>query len=231
MARPSHKAVRVETAPRLRAPVARDGLPYVGGGAALALAAAWAGWPWAAWPLGLATAFSAFFFRDPERRPPPDPDAVLSPADGKVVQIRPEENGGARVSVFLSVFNVHINRSPVKGRVVGAEYQAGRFRAAFRRAASAENERNTVRILPAAGPGEERGEVAVRQIAGVLARRIVCWARTGDELEAGERLGLIKFGSRVDLFLPPQARVVVRERDRVRGGLDVVARWEKGRGA
>jgi phosphatidylserine decarboxylase len=193
----------------------------------LTLAAAWAGWFAVAWLLGLLTAFVAFFFRDPERRPPTDPDALVSPADGKVVQIRREEGGETRVSIFLSVFNVHINRSPIRGRVLSTEYREGKFLAAFRQEASTENEQNTIRILPDAEPEDAGSEVRVRQIAGAIARRIVCWTSPGEQLQVGERLGLIKFGSRVDLFLPPQARVVVHEGDRVRGGADVIARWEK----
>jgi phosphatidylserine decarboxylase len=211
----------------MRVPLAKDAFPYVGAGVFLAGVSALAGWPGAAWPLGLLTAFVAYFFRDPNRTLPQDPDAVLAPADGRVVDVRTEEDGGIRISIFLSVFNVHINRSPVLGRVVATEYRAGRFLAAFRPEASAENEQNMIRILPEDPSEGQRGEVGVRQIAGAIARRIVCWTNVGDSLRAGERLGLIKFGSRVDLFLPPGVRPTVSVGDRVRGGSDVVARWEK----
>ncbi|MFQ5912626.1 MAG: phosphatidylserine decarboxylase [Nitrospinota bacterium] len=209
--------------------MARDAVPYVAVGATLTLGAALAGWV-AAWPLGLLTGLVAFFFRDPERMPPPEPKAVLAPADGKVVQVLREEHGGTRVSIFLSVFDVHINRSPVKGRVLATEYQGGKFLAAFRNEASSRNEQNIIRILPEAVSGQTMGQVVVRQIAGAIARRIVCWTRAGDELQAGERLGLIKFGSRVDLLLPAEARVFVSEGNRVRGGVDIVARWEEAHG-
>ncbi len=225
VAETSKKSSPLRRRPRRRLPLVADAIPYVAGGTALTLVAAFVGWPAAAWPLGLLTAFVAFFFRDPERTPPPVEDAVLAPADGKIVQIRREEDGGTRVSIFLSVFNVHVNRSPVKGRVLATEYRKGKFLAAFRHEASAENEQNTIRILPETESADARREVTVRQIAGAIARRIVCWTQAGDELRAGERLGLIKFGSRVDLFLPPEARVVTSEGNRVHGGADVVARW------
>ncbi|HJM42528.1 MAG: phosphatidylserine decarboxylase [Nitrospinota bacterium] len=211
----------------MRLALAKDAFPYVGAGAILTGVSALAGWPSTAWSLGLLTAFVAFFFRDPDRVLPREPDAVLAPADGRVVDVRTEEDGGTRISIFLSVFNVHINRSPVLGRVAATEYRAGRFLAAFRREASAENEQNMIRILPEDPSGGQRGEVTVRQIAGAIARRIVCWTNAGDALRAGERLGLIKFGSRVDLHLPPGARPTVSVGDRVHGGSDIVARWEK----
>jgi len=211
----------------MRLPLAKDAFPYVGAGAILTGVSALAGLSGAAWPLGLLTAFVAYFFRDPDRTLPREPDAVLAPADGRVVNVRMEEDGGTRISIFLSVFNVHINRSPVLGRVVATEYRAGRFLAAFRQEASAENEQNMIRIVPENPLGGQRGEVGVRQIAGAIARRIVCWTNVGDSLRPGERLGLIKFGSRVDLLLPRGVRPTVSVGDRVRGGSDIVARWEQ----
>jgi phosphatidylserine decarboxylase len=163
----------------------------------------------------------AGFFRDPERAPPDVPGALLAPADGKVMGIvrvdDPWVGPAVRISIFLSPFDVHVNRSPMTGLVRDVERVAGRFKAAYRSEASELNERCTVALEGGAA------RVAVSQIAGVVARRIVCRVRRGDTLEAGERFGLIRFGSRTDLIAPGSADVRVAVGQRVRGGESVMA--------
>jgi phosphatidylserine decarboxylase len=188
--------------------------------AALALGVPFGVWGWG--PCALAAAFVAFFFRDPERVPPSDQGLVVSPADGRVTAVE-RDPAGARVAIFLSVFNCHINRSPVEGDVIAATYTPGRFRAAWDPRAGQENERNHLVIRAA------DGEYGVTQIAGVLARRIVCTTKPGARLRRGERIGLIQFGSRTDLHLPPGVDPVVRPGDRVRGASTVLARRAAGR--
>ena len=162
--------------------------------------------------------FVAFFFRDPERRIPDDPTVIVSPADGKVVEILKQVDGTTRISIFLSLFDVHINRVPVDGIIESTQYTPGKFKPAFEPSASAENERNTLVI--------DHGsyKIKVSQIAGILARRIVCWRKAGDHVHKGERFGLIKFGSRVDLFLPENVFPSVNKGDRVKGGSTIMGR-------
>ncbi|HEY3174614.1 MAG TPA: phosphatidylserine decarboxylase [Candidatus Polarisedimenticolia bacterium] len=168
---------------------------------------------------GLVTLGVASFFRDPWRDVPSDRRLILSPADGRVVRISPEgaAAGEMRVSIFLSVFNVHVNRAPVAGRISGIQYSPGSFLPAFRHKASELNEQNLITLQT------ERGPLAVKQIAGLIARRIRCWKRTGDAVAQGEKIGFITFGSRVDLFLPARTELKVAEGDRVRGGTTVIA--------
>lgn len=203
----------------MRIPVAAEGWPFIFPPALAACILAGVGW-WAAAGVVAVPALAFLgFFRDPERRPPDLPGAVLAPADGKVMEVVPAEDawvGSAlRVSIFLSPLDVHVNRAPVGGLVASVEYASGKFRAAYRPEASEINERCTVAI-------EGSTRVAVRQIAGVLARRIVCRVRTGDKLEAGERYGLIRFGSRTDLFVPRATELRVRVGDHVRGGESIM---------
>jgi phosphatidylserine decarboxylase len=181
---------------------------------------AWMGW-WAAVAV-LAVVAVAFlgFFRDPERFPPGTPGALVAPADGRVMAIAevidPWVGPAVRMSIFLSPLDVHVNRAPIGGLVKNVEYVAGRFVAAYRPEASEENERCTVNLEG------ETARVAVRQIAGVLARRIVCRVRPGATLRTGERFGLIRFGSRTDLLVPRGTEVRVAVGDRVRGGESVM---------
>lgn len=166
--------------------------------------------------------FVLYFFRDPERQVPGDPEAVVSPADGRVVEIVDEQNGaraGKRVSIFLSIFNVHVNRAPVAGRISRLEYKSGRFMAAWKGKASGENEQNLIAIQT------PRGEMTFKQIAGWVARRIIFWKRQGDEVAAGERVGMIRFGSRVDVWLPEGAEILVQRGQKVTGGSTVIGRW------
>lgn len=176
--------------------------------------------------------FCLYFFRDPNRTPPPGEENVLAPADGRVMDIEELDEaefvGGRclRIGIFMSLFNVHVNRSPVSGRVERVSHRPGRFLAAFRPEAARENESNLIGIRTASGL-----RVAVRQIAGVVARRIVCGCRRGEELARGQRIGMIKFGSRVEVYLPAGAvrEVSVRLGDKIRAGASVVAVLEPDR--
>lgn len=179
----------------------------------------WLGLYWTLLVPGALAAFVAFFFRDPSRVVPQGPGVIVSPADGRVVHVGREE-GGIQISIFLSVLNVHINRSPIEGRIEGIAYVPGSFHLAFSEVARLENERNTLQI------SNSDFAVTCSQIAGVLARRIVCWKRSGDRVERGERIGLIRFGSRVDLLVPPAASLRVSVGDRVRGGSSAIAVME-----
>jgi phosphatidylserine decarboxylase len=165
----------------------------------------------AAVSLVLISAFVAFFFRNPSRKIPPDPRTIVSPADGRVVRVQ-REGDVTRLSIFLSLFNVHVNRSPIGGRIETVEYHRGKFKAAFNHAASVENERNAVTV------SDGRIRMTFVQIAGVVARRIVFWKKPGDLVEKGELIGLIRFGSRVDVLFPPGTAVIVGRGARVRGG-------------
>jgi phosphatidylserine decarboxylase len=164
--------------------------------------------------------FVLFFFRDPERRIPAGPGLIVSPADGRVLAVEPAEVEGeqrTRVGIFLSVFDVHVNRSPLQGTIERVEYRPGRFHVASTSRAGEENEQNIVII-----EGEQT-RVVVKQIAGILARRIEFWKRVGDSLARGERVGMIRFGSRVEVLLDPRYRVQVRPGEHVRGGSSILA--------
>ena len=174
--------------------------------------------PWLAVPWLVLAAFCLYFFRDPERQIPAG-DVCVSPADGKVVRIFPETDGRTRISIFLNIFNVHVNRAPVGGRVRSAHYSPGRYRMAHLDAASTENERNTLVI----GDTDGGQPVEVTQIAGLVARRIVCH-KSQDDVQKGERIGLIKFGSRVDVVLGPEWDLAVQRGDKVAGGSSVLAK-------
>ena len=179
---------------------------------------------WLSGFFALLTAFTAYFFRDPEREIPTGEGDIVSPADGTIVGIeRVEklpflEGSAQRVSIFLSVFNVHLNRAPIEGKVAYRQYNPGRFLPANVEKASLDNEQNTIGIA-------DRGfKVLVRQIAGIVARRIVCWANPGDVVARGERFGLIRFGSRTDLFLPLTAKIEAKIGQKVKGGSTVIAK-------
>jgi len=200
----------------------RDGYFYA---LALIVAALLLGWltrpAWAIIPCLLAI-FFLWFFRDPERTIPQDPRAVVSPADGKVTDVSTVTVGNeqqTRVSIFLSVFDVHVNRSPIAGVVRDARYQRGQFLNAMNTVSAEKNEQNIV-TMEGDGDGQK---VVFKQIAGLLARRIVFYPKVGDRLQRGQRVGLIKFGSRVDLLLDASARMNVKIGDRVKGGASVLA--------
>src|SRR5580658_7204984 len=169
-------------------------------------------------PLFLLALFCLYFFRDPERAIPDGPVAV-SPADGKVVAIIGDGVGveSTRISIFLNIFDVHVNRAPIAGKIANVEYTKGQFLVASREVASSQNERNTLTIA-----GESTC-VRFAQIAGLIARRIVCYKKPGDAVAKGERIGLIKFGSRVDVFLGPEWDIKVRTGERVAGGSSIIA--------
>jgi phosphatidylserine decarboxylase len=194
-----------------------DGIYY-----ALALSAggalvAWLAGPWFGAPLFLLAVFCLYFFRDPERAIPDGPVAV-SPADGKVVAVKPERAAITRISIFLNIFDVHVNRTPISGKITAVKYHKGRFLVASREAASSQNEQNTVTVE---GDGTR---VTFKQIAGLIARRIIFNKQLGDTVTAGERIGLIKFGSRVDVELGPEWEILVRPGMRVAAGSSVIAR-------
>jgi phosphatidylserine decarboxylase len=207
-------------------PIDRAGLPFVVVALLVAVAAGW--WFGRGWsvPFLVLGAFFAFFFRDPDRTVPTDPSLVVSPADGRVMVAGGLPQGGAPpgmwqvISIFLSPLDVHVNRTPIEGRATRVEYHPGRFLPAYRAEAGALNEWTEVWF-------ERDGQpVVCRQIVGVLARRIVCRLRAGQTVERGQRFGIMKFGSRIDLFLPPRALVRVKVGDRVVGGETTLAVME-----
>ena len=180
------------------------------------------GWWVAAVVCFLLAAFMAFFFRDPDRNCPVDDRLIISPADGRVVVVAPVDSGvkdsPTQVSIFLSPMDVHINRSPIAGEIIDVVYKPGAFHVASRDVASVENEQNIITVRGA------RVTVVVRQIAGVLARRVVLWKKKGDRVQLGERLGLMKFSSRMDVVLPSEVEVLVKRGERVTGGVSVIGR-------
>lgn len=203
--------------------IAREGIFYVLVPAALAGFMFLLGyWPVAVL-LGILAAFMAFFFRDPERRSPSDPNVVVAPADGRVTRVRPVEQTSSQgsatiVSIFLSPLDVHINRAPIAGEITNVAYTRGKFLMATNENASLVNEQNALTIKG------EKITIVCKQVAGILARRIVCWKRAGERVALGERFGLIKFSSRTDLLLPANVEVVVAEGARVRGGTTIIGR-------
>lgn len=178
------------------------------------------------WPVAIAfavvTAFMAYFFRDPKRVPPADPLLVVSPADGRVTRVRQIAEGNqpaaTLVSIFLSPLDVHINRAPIAGEITNIVYTRGKFLMATDENASLVNEQNALTIQG------ERITIVCKQIAGILARRIICWKHAGERVSLGERFGLIKFSSRTDILLPSQVEVLVHEGTRVRGGVTIIGR-------
>jgi phosphatidylserine decarboxylase len=162
------------------------------------------------------------FFRDPERTIPSEPGAVVSPADGRVVVVTEEDlagRPGKRISIFLAIWNVHVNRSPAEGFISNLEYKPGKFLAAMKAQASMENEQNVFTL------STDTGEMVFKQIAGLIARRVVSWKKAGDRVARGERIGLVRFGSRADVWLPRDAEILVKLGEHVKGGSSVLARW------
>jgi phosphatidylserine decarboxylase len=207
--------------------ILKEGYPFVAPGLVLAVIGFALGWPiLGGFGLILAAAV-ALFFRNPSRRPLQVPGAATAPADGRIVEIKPpaepreDEHSGWKVSIFMSVLNVHVNRSPVDGDVVEIVHRPGRFRPAYLEETSGENERNVLRLRMADGR-----QVTCVQVAGVLARRIVCWTREQAHLVMGEPFGMIRFGSRVDCFLPEDFNPQVRPGQRVRAGVTVLGYFD-----
>jgi phosphatidylserine decarboxylase len=199
------------------------GLPFIGGALVLAVVSAAAATWLLALPFVVLGGFLAFFFRDPDRSPPRDPHVVVSPADGRVLVAGPAVAGAAppgpwkQVSIFLSPMDVHVNRIPVSGRVTKVSYAPGRFLPAYRDDAATANERSEIWI------DHDGQTIVARQIVGILARRVVCRTRTGADVRAGDRFGIMKFGSRMDVFVPPTAEIRVEAGQFVRGGETVIA--------
>ena len=206
--------------------IAREGFPLILIAAVLTLLALLAHWLFVAVVLGAATIALAGFFRDPERVIPAGEGLVVAPADGRIVSIAKVDDdpfftqAATRISIFLSPLDVHINRVPVAGRIAEIKYRAGKFLAAYKNEASRQNEQNALLIVDTEGR-----KLGVVQIAGVMARRIVCKVNSGDNMDRGERFGLIMFGSRTDLYLPQGCRVEVTEGQRVKGGATIVGRF------
>lgn len=200
-----------------------DGYKFAAPPLVLGLLALLPGWHWLAGILLFLGIFVLYFFRDPDRVAPASPDAVVSPADGRVVEVVEESLEGApgrRISIFLSVWDVHVNRSPVAGTIRRVDYKPGKFYAALRARASLENEQNVIRV------STPHGDMVFKQIAGWIARRVLCWKTAGDTVQLGERIGMIRFGSRTDVWLPLGAEIVVKRGDPVRGGVTLLARWK-----
>jgi len=201
--------------------IVRESIPYIVVPLLLSVAATIFGLWYVGLLLFLLALFMAYFFRDPKRVPPSDPDVVVSPADGRVTRIESpatDANGPTLISIFLSPFDVHINRSPIPGKIVDVVYSPGKFLMATKEEASLVNEQNALTIQG------EKITVVCKQIAGILARRVICWKGKGDQLKLGERFGMIKFSSRTDILLPANVKVTVSEGDRVRGGTTVIGR-------
>lgn len=201
--------------------IVREGFPYIAVPLVLAVAAAVLGFWYVGILLLLVAAFMAFFFRDPKRIPPDDPSLVVSPADGRVTLVKTmsdEPGSPTLVSIFLSPLDVHINRAPIQGKITDVIYARGKFLMATNEMASLVNEQNSLTIEG------EKITVVCKQIAGILARRIVCWKTKGDTLALGERFGMIKFSSRTDILLPSNVQVMVTKGARVRGGTTVIGR-------
>jgi phosphatidylserine decarboxylase len=202
--------------------MARDGYRFLAPPLIVGIIAGALHWTETAVVFLLLAALVAYFFRDPERQPPADPNAVVSPADGRVMEVVNEPfdgQPGQRISIFLAVWNVHVNRAPMSGTLHKVEYRPGKFYAAMRSRASIENEQNVFYL------DTQRGRVVFKQIAGWIARRVVSWKSAGDSLATGERIGLIRFGSRMDVWLPPGAKILARPGQKVAAGESILAQW------
>ena len=197
--------------------------PILVGLVCLIPAAYWStAWYWVAGILIFLGLFVFYFFRDPDRKIPSEPGIVVAPGDGHVVEIVDEPfdgRPGRRLSIFLSIWDVHVQRAPVAGRIESVVYRPGRFYAALRKAASEKNEQNVIHMQSPAG------RLVFKQIAGAIARRVLCWKNEGEEVALGERVGMIRFGSRVDVWLPPEAQYVARRGQKVKGGETILAKW------
>lgn len=210
--------------------IARDGLPFIFIGFGVTAVLVWSALKWDSWGLlsggalfALLTLFMIFFFRDPQRHIAAEPSLLVSPADGKVLSIQTIENhpyvGGQalKISIFLSMLDVHINRIPATGRVDYVRYNPGKFFPAFRDKASEQNEQTEIGMTTAGGH-----KIVVKQIAGIIARRIVCKLHEGDFVSAGDRFGMIRFGSRAELFVPTDSELRIEPGDHVKGGQTVI---------
>lgn len=219
---PNKKISKEETPkPKGKIPIAKEGYIFILPAAVIPVFLAIASFYWAAGVFFLLFLFIVYFFRDPERVIPQDENAIVSPADGKVVEIARDndpflDKPYKRVSIFLNIFNVHVNRIPIKGRIEKTRYNEGKFLNAASHKASLENEQSVILI------SDRHHKLVVKQIAGLIARRIVCWAKPYENYERGQRFGLIRFGSRVDIFVPENSRLVVSVGDHVAGGKSII---------
>jgi phosphatidylserine decarboxylase len=216
------------SSPTDRGCIATQGYPLILGGVVLFLLGVVGGWPWLTVLGVLSGGFFAYFFRDPERDIPPEPGVIVSPADGVVVRVdEVQENEFLKtparyVAIFMNVFDVHVNRSPVAAVVREMRHRPGEYKAASRDDAPSRNEQQALLLENEAGQ-----RVLVVQIAGLLARRIIPFVKPGQPLARGERLGLICFGSRVDLYLPGDSQIEVKTGDRVKAGSSIIGRWHE----
>ena len=206
----------------MRIPIAKDGYMFITPLVIFTLGVCALSWFWAAGFFGGLLLFVTWFFRDPERVIPEDPNAIVSPGDGRIVEIVPEKDpllekdGYTRISVFLNVFNVHVNRVPIAGKIQAYRYNKGKFLNASSHKASMDNEQSAILL------NNGHVTILVKQIAGLIARRIVCWAKEGDEFQRGQRYGLIRFGSRMDVFVPEGTEIKVAIGDVVSGGSSII---------
>ena len=213
-----------------RLPIAKQGFVYIAVVAALFLASALAGWTFVAIVSLLATVLVVNFFRDPERVDPADPNAVVAPADGKIVftgkvfEDRFLRREALKISIFMNVLNVHVNRVPFSGEITEIHYEKGKFLAANLDKASRDNEHNALVLRLTDGE-----EIAFVQIAGLIARRIDCWVQPGGRVERGQRFGMIRFGSRVDLYVPPGWQLAVTTGQQVKAGESIVCYYGSAR--
>jgi len=201
-------------------PVAREGIPFITVGIGLTAILLILDWELLAIALAVLTFFTIIFFRDPERTLVDEEKAVLAPADGKVISIEKLDNGDNRlgdtaikISIFMSIFDAHINRIPMRAKIAQISYHPGRFFSANRDKASLYNEHNMITLET-----DNRKKVVLVQIAGFIARRIVCWVKRGDYVETGQRFGLVRFGSRLEVYLPPDSTLTVKKGERVKAG-------------
>jgi phosphatidylserine decarboxylase len=205
-------------------PLAREGLPFVILGCALIGAFSYLGLLILSGFAVILTLFTLFFFRDPERNNPSPDKAVLTPADGKIIQIQHIKNDNnplgepaVKISIFMSVFNVHVNRSPMDGTIKDITYYPGKFFSANLDKASEQNERNRITLQT-----RDSRDIVFVQIAGLIARRIVCWVKKGDNMQAGQRFGLIRFGSRLEVYLPDDTRITAQLHQKVSAGETII---------
>jgi phosphatidylserine decarboxylase len=194
-----------------------DGINYLCGLTLTGLVLSYFLNPWLGVPLYIVGLFCLWFFRDPDRKTPPG-DVMVAPADGKVVSVKNIATDQVRISIFLNLFNVHVARAPRGGQIEDILYQKGKFRVASLETASAENEKSTIKLLDSTG-----GKLTFSLIAGLIARRIVCYKNRGDLVLTGERIGLMKFGSRVDVFAGPEWDIIVKSGQRVKAGTTIIA--------
>ena len=200
-------------------PVAREGLPVIGGGIVFTIILLLLQYVFIATLVLVFTLFVVYFFRDPDRRPVDQENAILTPADGRVLSIERVNNGdkSIKISIFMSIFDAHINRIPIRGIIDSLSYHPGKFFSANTDKSSIFNERNIVTLET-----DDKKKIVFIQIAGLIARRIACWVEKGDYVETGQRFGLIRFGSRLEIYLPIESKITVKEGEKIKAGQTVI---------